>query len=118
MSLDGYKDHPDANPECIVCKGGGLLDDGDNFGAMMVPCPCTGCATQDVVQKVRKGHPGADIYGGYRHFVCECGREWVEYSRDRYSPSGDECHKCGDWVLAIPAPQTIVEAYKRKGKIA
>lgn len=36
--------------------------------------------------------------GGYRLFRCECGREWKDKSRDCYSPSGEACEVCGEWI--------------------
>lgn len=32
---------------------------------------------------------------GYRYFRClDCEHEWVQHSRDKTSPSGEECPKC------------------------
>lgn len=54
---DGYQEPTDARADCPICSGGGLLDDGDNYGACMVPCLCTGRASKDVVWKVWKHYP-------------------------------------------------------------
>jgi hypothetical protein len=36
---------------------------------------------------------------GWRLFRCdECGQQWMETSRDIYSPSGVDCACCGAWV--------------------
>lgn len=36
---------------------------------------------------------------GWRHFRCdECSHEWDGKSRDAFSPSGEDCPKCGEWV--------------------
>jgi len=35
---------------------------------------------------------------GYRFFHCEdCGHRWKEATRDRFSPSGENCPRCGEW---------------------
>ncbi len=52
FGTDGIENHAKARPDCIVCRGGGILDDGDNYGACFVPCPCTGESYPDVVRKV------------------------------------------------------------------
>jgi len=36
---------------------------------------------------------------GWRKFECECGYKWAEATRDRFSPSGEDCSKCGDWCV-------------------
>jgi hypothetical protein len=54
---DGYKEPPDAKLMCPICGGGGLLDDGDNFGAVMVPCLCTGRASPEVIAKIKAKYP-------------------------------------------------------------
>lgn len=36
---------------------------------------------------------------GWRHFKCdECGVAWRAPSRDCFSPSGDGCVRCSEWV--------------------
>lgn len=36
---------------------------------------------------------------GYRFFSCdECGAHWSEKSRDCFSPSGEICPKCGEFI--------------------
>ena len=32
---------------------------------------------------------------GWRYFDCECGHTFWEATRDRFSPSGETCPKCG-----------------------
>lgn len=54
---DGYPEHPDADPGCPVCKGHGILDDGNDYGAIFVPCVCTGEADTRTVQRVAKWNP-------------------------------------------------------------
>jgi hypothetical protein len=40
---------------------------------------------------------------GVRYFRCdECGKEWLDVSRDADSPSGESCD-CGEWVFASRA---------------
>jgi len=35
---------------------------------------------------------------GWRSFECgECDHKWEWPSRDRFSPSGEDCPKCGEW---------------------
>jgi hypothetical protein len=35
---------------------------------------------------------------GWRHFNCpDCGQGFKEATRDRHSPSGTDCPKCGGW---------------------
>lgn len=47
---------------------------------------------------------------GFRVLSCdECGYESLEHSRDRKSPSGDEC-PCGNWMIAREATE---EDYER-----
>lgn len=37
---------------------------------------------------------------GWRAFDCdECGHKWEWPSRDRFSPSGENCPKCGEWLF-------------------
>lgn len=37
---------------------------------------------------------------GWRYFECsECGLRWEWPSRDRFSPSGEDCPSCGEWVF-------------------
>lgn len=37
---------------------------------------------------------------GWRRFECdECGHQWEWPSRDRHSPSGENCPECGQWVF-------------------
>jgi len=37
---------------------------------------------------------------GWRSFKCpECGNQWEWPSRDRFSPSGEDCLQCGEWVF-------------------
>jgi hypothetical protein len=61
---DGYSNHPGAKSDCPLCNGGGLLDDGDNYGAVMVPCPCTGQCPKDVEKKVLNNYPRMADYLG------------------------------------------------------
>ena len=35
---------------------------------------------------------------GWRKFSCECGKGWEWPTRDVYSPSGENCPDCGDFV--------------------
>ena len=38
---------------------------------------------------------------GWRAFDCyECGRKWEWPSRDRFSPSGENCPDCGEWLFS------------------
>ncbi len=62
VGLDGIINHKDAKLDCPVCDGGGLLDDGDNYGCILVPCPCTGQASEDVVLKVCSSYPIMNDY--------------------------------------------------------
>ena len=40
------------------------------------------------------------IAQGWRAFDCdECGRKWEWPSRDRFSPSGENCPACGEWIF-------------------
>lgn len=64
---------------------------------------------------------------GFRYFKCdECGNEWISASRDRNSPSGEQCigmmdedpgvfclRLCTEWVMATPA---TTEQYDRLHK--
>jgi len=35
---------------------------------------------------------------GWRLFECpDCNHQWEWPSRDRFSPSGENCPKCGEW---------------------
>jgi hypothetical protein len=44
--------------------------------------------------------PNPDVRRGWRAFRCdECGHEWEWPSRDRHSPSGEDCPKCHEWVF-------------------
>lgn len=36
---------------------------------------------------------------GWRSFVCECGLKWAEPTRDRLSPSGENCPRCNGWCV-------------------
>ena len=37
---------------------------------------------------------------GWRAFDCDaCGRKWEWPSRDRFSPSGENCPDCGEWLF-------------------
>jgi hypothetical protein len=37
---------------------------------------------------------------GWRAFECdECGHKWEWPSRDRFSPSGENCPECGEWLF-------------------
>jgi hypothetical protein len=38
---------------------------------------------------------------GYRRFVCQCGNEWSEPTRDYRSPSGEACARCDEWCTPI-----------------
>lgn len=54
------------------------------------------------------------IRHGWRIFVCECGEVWTEKSRDRFSPSGDNCETCSDWVTPFAgceSPATDVDSH-------
>lgn len=62
MFDDGISNNPNANPNCPVCKGGGILDDGDMICAL-VNCPCTGQASKEIVQKVNINF-GTNFQGG------------------------------------------------------
>lgn len=47
---------------------------------------------------------------GWRAFDCdECGRKWEWPSRDRFSPSGENCPDCGEWLFphASRADETL-----------
>lgn len=36
---------------------------------------------------------------GWRHFRCqECGHQWKWPSRDAFSPSGENCPRCHEWI--------------------
>jgi hypothetical protein len=52
------------------------------------------------------------IESGFRLFACECSHEWIEHSRDRHTPSGDDCANCGEWVQAVPADAEDIERLK------
>ncbi len=40
------------------------------------------------------------VQKGWRAFDCdECGRKWEWPSRDRFSPSGENCPDCGEWLF-------------------
>jgi hypothetical protein len=40
-----------------------------------------------------------DVRRGWRFFEChECANKWERPSRDRHSPSGEDCPRCGEWV--------------------
>lgn len=49
---DGMPNHPKAKKNCQYCGGHGLLDDGD-FACILVPCVCTGEASDDVKAKLK-----------------------------------------------------------------
>ena len=37
---------------------------------------------------------------GWRAFKCpECNNQWEWPTRDRFSPSGENCLQCGEWVF-------------------
>jgi hypothetical protein len=37
---------------------------------------------------------------GWRAFECDaCGHKWEWPSRDRFSPSGENCPNCGEWLF-------------------
>lgn len=54
--------------------------------------------------------------GGYRYFECSCGKKWLEHSRDKNTPSGDEC-ECGEWVFAKAATNKQIKKLTKKGLI-
>ena len=43
--------------------------------------------------------PEQIIRKGRRFFVCDCGCKFDLATRDRYSPSGEDCPKCGEWCF-------------------
>lgn len=47
------------------------------------------CRTRDAKKQIRRG---------WRKFVCECGHEFELATRDCFSPSGESCLKCCEWV--------------------
>ena len=57
IGVDGIENHPNADPGCPICDGGGLLDDGNNFASWLVPCICTGRCPIDVVAKLEENRP-------------------------------------------------------------
>jgi hypothetical protein len=54
IGIDGFPDHPKADPNCRICGGGGLLDDGNNYGCILVSCLCTGEATKETKEMVSR----------------------------------------------------------------
>ena len=42
-----------------------------------------------------------DCRRGWRSFTCDCGLIWAEPTRDRLSPSGENCPKCDAWCVPI-----------------
>ncbi len=38
-SIDGLPYNPKANKNCPVCKGHGVVDDGSNYGCILIDCP-------------------------------------------------------------------------------
>lgn len=51
------------------------------------------------------------VVPGYRHFECDCGLDWVQWSRDCDTPSGEPCPECGDWTLAHRASDEAIERH-------
>jgi hypothetical protein len=51
---------------------------------------------------------------GWRYFDCEdCGHQWWETTRDRFSPSGTDCTCCNAWVYPSDRkddPQVLTDA--------
>lgn len=44
--------------------------------------------------------PEQVVRRGWRFFSCHgCGNEWKTASRDRFSPSGENCPKCEAWTF-------------------
>jgi len=56
IGLDGIPDHPNAVENCPICRGGGLLDDGNQYGCILVPCICTGEAYEETKRNIFRSH--------------------------------------------------------------
>ena len=57
-------------------------------------CPPTRCA------RLAGDFSPSPVRQGWRAFECdECGHKWEWPSRDRFSPSGENCPKCGEWLF-------------------
>ena len=41
----------------------------------------------------------SEVRRGWRGFECDCGHKWEWPTRDRHSPSGENCPKCDEWVF-------------------
>ena len=60
---------------------------------------------------------------GWRYFACdECGRIWWETTRDRFSPSGEDCVCCNAWVRPsgtseVPIVETDAHANVRRHEV-
>ena len=51
------------------------------------------------LQRLVRLSEAAKIRRGWRDFECdECGERWEYPTRDRFSPSGEECPKCATWI--------------------
>ncbi len=62
---------------------------------------------------------------GWRHFECpDCSRKWREATRDCFSPSGEDCAKCGttahpyhgvvDLTLAVDASMNLTMPWSER----
>lgn len=59
-----------------------------------VPVGSPGCACRSITKALASG-----AQAGWRYFDCdECGQQWWETTRDRFSPSGTDCACCNAWV--------------------
>jgi hypothetical protein len=59
-------------------------------------------------------HAVVSLRAGWRYFDCEeCGQQWWETTRDRFSPSGTDCACCNAWVRPSDQkddPQVLTDA--------
>ncbi len=39
LGKDGSPENPKADKNCKKCRGHGIVDDGDNYGACLINCP-------------------------------------------------------------------------------
>lgn len=59
------------------------------------------------------------ICQGWRYFKCRnCGCDWRQTSRDCYTPSGESCLDCDDWVTPVYAlPDELISVDKNTGNL-
>ena len=55
LANDGLPASSLANPQCGTCRGMGVVDTGENYGCILVPCEV--CVDVDQVDEAELGNP-------------------------------------------------------------